>query len=142
MLSLKSLRGDKDEAPNVEATKSVVQNEDTSDVICGIKDETIKDGIALISLSGDIDATTAPIITTRIKEILGSENLTKLTFNLADYRRLIQRWIHVTQIIWRDLVDVIVEPVGKQQITVATPGCPRFVLRVIFREIVIGYFRR
>lgn len=25
MLSLKSLRGDKDEAPNVEATKSVVQ---------------------------------------------------------------------------------------------------------------------
>lgn len=88
MLSLKSLRGDKDEAPNVEATKSVVQNEDTSDVICGIKDETIKDGIALISLSGDIDATTAPIITTRIKEILGSENLTKLTFNLADVRYL------------------------------------------------------
>lgn len=88
MLSLKSLRGDKDEATNVEATKSVVQNEDTSDVICGIKDETIKDGIALISLSGDIDATTAPIITTRIKEILGSENLTKLTFNLADVRYL------------------------------------------------------
>lgn len=88
MLSLKSLRCDKDEAPNVEATKSVVQNEDTSDVICGIKDETIKDGIALISLSGDIDATTAPIITTRIKEILGSENLTKLTFNLADVRYL------------------------------------------------------
>lgn len=88
MLSLKSLRGDKDEAPNVEATKSVVQNADTSDVICGIKDETIKDGIALISLSGDIDATTAPIITTRIKEILGSENLTKLTFNLADVRYL------------------------------------------------------
>lgn len=88
MLSLKSLRGDKDEAPNVEATKSVVQNEDTSDVICGIKNETIKDGIALISLSGDIDATTAPIITTRIKEILGSENLTKLTFNLADVRYL------------------------------------------------------
>ena len=88
MLSLKSLRGDKDEAPNVEATKSVVQNEDTSDVICGIKDETKKDGIALISLSGDIDATTAPIITTRIKEILGSENLTKLTFNLADVRYL------------------------------------------------------
>ena len=88
MLSLKSLRGDKDEAPNVEATKSVVQNEDTSDVICGIKDETIKDGIALISLSGDIDDTTAPIITTRIKEILGSENLTKLTFNLADVRYL------------------------------------------------------
>lgn len=88
MLSLKSLRGDKDEAPNVEATKSVVQNEDTSDIICGIKDETIKDGIALISLSGDIDATTAPIITTRIKEILGSENLTKLTFNLADVRYL------------------------------------------------------
>lgn len=88
MLSLKSLRGDKDEAPNVEATKSVVQNEDTSDVICGIKDETIKDGIALISLSGDIDATTAPIITTRIKEILGSENLNKLTFNLADVRYL------------------------------------------------------
>lgn len=88
MLSLKSLRGYKDEAPNVEATKSVVQNEDTSDVICGIKDETIKDGIALISLSGDIDATTAPIITTRIKEILGSENLTKLTFNLADVRYL------------------------------------------------------
>lgn len=88
MLSLKSLRGDKDEAPNVEATKSVVQNEDTSDVICGVKDETIKDGIALISLSGDIDATTAPIITTRIKEILGSENLTKLTFNLADVRYL------------------------------------------------------
>lgn len=88
MLSLKSLRGDKDEAPNVEATKSVVQNEDTSDVICGIKDETIKDGIALISLSGDIDATTAPIITTRIKEILGSENLTKLTFNLTDVRYL------------------------------------------------------
>lgn len=88
MLSLKSLRGDKYEAPNVEATKSVVQNEDTSDVICGIKDETIKDGVALISLSGDIDATTAPIITTRIKEILGSENLTKLTFNLADVRYL------------------------------------------------------
>lgn len=88
MLSLKSLRGDKDEAPNVEATKSVVQNEDTSDVICGIKNETIEDGIALISLSGDIDATTAPIITTRIKEILGSENLTKLTFNLADVRYL------------------------------------------------------
>lgn len=88
MLSLKSLRGDKDEATNVEATKSVVQNEDTSDVICGIKDETIKDGIALISLSGDIDTTTAPIITTRIKEILGSENLTKLTFNLADVRYL------------------------------------------------------
>lgn len=88
MLSLKSLRDDKDEAPNVEATKSVVQNEDTSDVICGIKDETIKDGIALISLSGDIDATTAPIITTRIKEIIGSENLTKLTFNLADVRYL------------------------------------------------------
>lgn len=88
MLSLKSLRGDKDEAPNVEATKSVVQNEDTSDVICGIKDETIKDGVALISLSGDIDATTAPIITTRIKEILGSENLIKLTFNLADVRYL------------------------------------------------------
>ncbi len=88
MLSLKSLRGDKDEAPNVEATKSVVQNEETSDVICGIKNETIKDGIALISLSGDIDATTAPIITTRIKEILGSENLTKLTFNLADVRYL------------------------------------------------------
>ena len=88
MLSLKSLRGDKAEAPNVEATKSVVQNEDTSDVICGIKDETIKDGVALISLSGDIDATTAPIITTRIKEILGSENLTKLTFNLADVRYL------------------------------------------------------
>ncbi|RGM75395.1 STAS domain-containing protein [Agathobacter rectalis] len=88
MLSLKSLRGDKDEAPNVEATKFVVQNEETSDVICGIKNETIKDGIALISLSGDIDATTAPIITTRIKEILGSENLTKLTFNLADVRYL------------------------------------------------------
>jgi anti-sigma B factor antagonist len=88
MLSLKSLRGDKDKTPNVETTKSVVQNEDTSDVICGIKDETIKDGVALISLSGDIDATTAPIITTRIKEILGSENLTKLTFNLADVRYL------------------------------------------------------
>lgn len=88
MLSLKSLRGDKDEAPNVETAKSVVQNEDTSDVICGIKDETIKNGVALISLSGDIDATTAPIITARIKEILGSENLTKLTFNLADVRYL------------------------------------------------------
>ena len=88
MLSLKSLRGDKDEASNVETTKSVVQNEDTSDVTCGIKNETIKDGVALISLSGDIDATTAPIITTRIKEILGSENLTKLTFNLADVRYL------------------------------------------------------
>ena len=88
MLSLKSLRGDKDKTPNVETTKSVVQNEDTSDVTCGIKDETIKDGVALISLSGDIDATTAPIITTRIKEILGSENLTKLTFNLADVRYL------------------------------------------------------
>ena len=30
MLSLKSLRGDKDKTPNVETTKSVVQNEDTS----------------------------------------------------------------------------------------------------------------
>ena len=37
MLSLKSLRGDKDKTPNVETTKSVVQNEDTSDVTCGIK---------------------------------------------------------------------------------------------------------
>ena len=88
MLSLKSLRGDKDETPNTKTTKSVVQNEDTSDVICGIKDETIKNGVALISLSGDIDATTAPIITARIKEILDSENLTKLTFNLADVRYL------------------------------------------------------
>ncbi|MGK3445903.1 homoserine O-acetyltransferase/O-succinyltransferase family protein, partial [Escherichia coli] len=41
------------------------------------------------------------------------------------------------QIIWRDLVDVIVEPVGKQQITVTTPARSRFVLRIIVREIVI-----
>ena len=62
-------------------------------------------------------------------------------FRIVRYRRLIQCWIHVTQIIWRDLVDVIVEPVGKQQITVAAPGRARFVLRIVFREIVVRDIR-
>jgi integrase/recombinase XerC len=34
-------------------------------------------------------------------------------FRIVPGRRLIQSRIHVAQIIWRDLIDVIVEPVGK-----------------------------
>jgi hypothetical protein len=54
---------------------------------------------------------------------------------------ILQRRIHVAQIVRCNLVDVIVEPVGKQQISVATPGCPRRVLRIIFREIVVRDIR-
>ncbi|MNT50568.1 hypothetical protein D3C72_1874940 [compost metagenome] len=47
----------------------------------------------------------------------------------------------MSQIVWRDLVDVIIEPVGKQQITVAAPGCSGRVLRIVFREIIVRHFR-
>lgn len=29
-------------------------------------------------------------------------------------KRLIERWVHVAQIEWRDLVNVVVQPVGEQ----------------------------
>src|SRR6478609_7474416 len=69
-----------------------------------------------------------------------------LTGELKRYRTrilrgLLQRRIHVAQIVWRDLVDVIVEPVSKQQIAMAAPGCPRFVLWIVLREIVVRHVR-
>lgn len=47
----------------------------------------------------------------------------------------------MTQIVWRNLVDVIVKPVSEQQIAVAAPGGARFVLRVVLWEIVMRYLR-
>lgn len=29
-------------------------------------------------------------------------------------KRLVERWVHMTQIEWRYLVDVVVQPVGEQ----------------------------
>lgn len=29
-------------------------------------------------------------------------------------KRLVERWIHMAQIEWRDLVDVVVQPVGEE----------------------------
>ena len=29
-------------------------------------------------------------------------------------KRLIERWVHMAQIEWRDLVNVVVQPVGEQ----------------------------
>ena len=45
------------------------------------------------------------------------------------------------QIVWCNLVDVIVQPVSEQQITLAAPGSARFVLRVVLRKIVVGNLR-
>ena len=47
----------------------------------------------------------------------------------------------MTQIVWRDLVDVIVEPVSEQQISVAAPGRPGRVLRIVFWEVVVRDIR-
>lgn len=55
--------------------------------------------------------------------------------------RSIQCWVHIPQIVWRDLIDVIIEPVDKQQVAMTSPTGLRFILRVVFREIVIGNFR-
>ena len=57
-------------------------------------------------------------------------------------KRLIERRIHMPQIVWRDLVDVIIEPVGEQQIAMAAPCRARFILRIVTREVVIRHFRR
>ncbi len=43
----------------------------------------------------------------------------------------------MAQIVWCNLVDIIVKPVSKQQIAVAPPGGARFVLRVVLRKIVV-----
>lgn len=40
-------------------------------------------------------------------------------FRIVSHRVLFQRRIHMTQIVWRNLVDVIVKPVSEQQIAVA-----------------------
>lgn len=42
-------------------------------------------------------------------------------FRIVSRRVLFQRRIHMTQIVWRNLVDVIVKPVSEQQIAVAAP---------------------
>lgn len=47
----------------------------------------------------------------------------------------------MAKIVRRNLVDVIVEPVGKQQISMTTPGCPGRVLWIVFREIVVRDIR-
>jgi hypothetical protein len=47
----------------------------------------------------------------------------------------------VAQIVWRDLVDVVVEPVDEQQVAMAAPGGARFILRIALREIVMRQFR-
>jgi hypothetical protein len=47
----------------------------------------------------------------------------------------------MAQIVWCNLVDVIVKPVSKQQIAVAAPGGARFVLRVVLRKIVVRNLR-
>lgn len=62
-------------------------------------------------------------------------------FRIVSRRVLFQRRIHMTQIVWRNLVDVIVKPVSEQQIAVAAPGGARFVLRVVLWEIVMRYLR-
>ncbi len=62
-------------------------------------------------------------------------------FRIVSHRVLFQRRIHMTQIVWRNLVDVIVKPVSEQQIAVAAPGGARFVLRVVLWEIVMRYLR-
>ena len=89
MLSLKTLRGET-EAPKTEDKKVTASNSsnDESDVICGIKDKKIENDTALVTLSGDIDATTAPIVTSEVKEILKENNIKNLIFNLADVRYL------------------------------------------------------
>ena len=58
-------------------------------------------------------------------------------FRIALSGGLIQSRIHIPQIVWSDLVDVIVKPVCKQQISMAAPGGSRFVLRIVLREIII-----
>ena len=62
-------------------------------------------------------------------------------FRIVSCGVLLQRWIHMPQIVWCNLVDVIVQPVSEQQITVAAPGSARFVLRVVLRKIVVGNLR-
>ncbi len=42
-------------------------------------------------------------------------------FRIVRAGRLIQRGIHMSQIVWCDLVDVIVKPVGKQEIAMTAP---------------------
>lgn len=62
-------------------------------------------------------------------------------FRIALAGGLIQSRIHMPQIVWRDLVDIVVQPVGKQQVSVTSPAGPRCVLWVIMREIIGRYFR-
>ncbi|SPZ54851.1 Uncharacterised protein [Serratia quinivorans] len=47
----------------------------------------------------------------------------------------------MTQIVWRDLVNIVVEPVGKQQMTMATPGGFWCEFGVIIGEVIQGYYR-
>ena len=58
-------------------------------------------------------------------------------FRIVRAGRLIQRGIHMSQIVWRDLVDVIVKPVGKQEIAMTAPGRPRFIVWIVIREVVV-----
>ena len=46
----------------------------------------------------------------------------------------------MAQIEWRNLVDVVVEPVGEQQVAVATPVARRQ-FRVVLREVVERHLR-
>ena len=55
--------------------------------------------------------------------------------------RLLERGVHMAQIVWRDLIHVVVEPVSKEQIAVAAPGGARRFGRIVIREIVIRHAR-
>ena len=45
---------------------------------------------------------------------------------------------YLLDIVRRRLVDVVVEPVGVEQLCVRSPGDPRLLRRVVVREIVHG----
>ncbi|SPZ60338.1 Uncharacterised protein [Serratia quinivorans] len=54
---------------------------------------------------------------------------------------LLEGRVHMTQIVRRDLVNVVVEPVGKQQMTMAAPGRFGGEFGVIIGEVIQRYHR-
>ena len=88
MLSLDKLRGNRDK--NISTKSTVASNREIEDemIICGVK-EAIRDGDNInLFLSGDIDATTAPSVTEKVKEMFKEKVPKMLIFDLSEVRYL------------------------------------------------------
>lgn len=81
MLSLKSLRGDKEE--------EVTTNVEPEKITCGVKKTEVIDNTITVYLVGDIDAVTAPALPKALKEVLSKhDNIKEVILNLKEARYL------------------------------------------------------